>query len=78
MSMQPVQDGLFTKLFWIWIGLLISVLVFWSLRHLWLKYHPPLEVRTKHSRRLAKRLRENQALRFQSRSPKRPRSRDHH
>ena len=49
-----------------------------SLRHLWLKYHPPLEVRTKHSRRLAKRLRENQALRFQSRSPKRPRSRDHH
>lgn len=78
MSMQPVQDGLFTKLFWIWIGLLISVLVFWSLRHLWLKYHPPLEVRTKHSRRLAKRLRENQALRLQSRSPKRPRSRDHH
>ena len=78
MSMQPVQDGLFTKLFWIWIGLLISVLVFWSLRHLWLKYHPPLEVRTKYSRRLAKRLREKQALRFQSRSPKRPRSRDHH
>lgn len=78
MSMQPVQDGLFTKLFWIWIGLLISVLVFWSLRHLWLKYHPPLEVRTKYSRRLAKRLRETQALRFQSRSPKRPRSRDHH
>lgn len=37
MSMQPAQDGLFTKLFWIWIGLLISVLVFWSLRHLLLK-----------------------------------------
>ena len=78
MSMQPVQDGLFTKLFWIWIGLLISVLVFWSLRHLLLKYHPPLEERTKYSQRLANRLRERQALRLPSRPPKKPRSHDHH
>jgi hypothetical protein len=32
MSMQAAQVALFAKLFWIWIGLLISVFVFWRLR----------------------------------------------
>ena len=31
MSMQAAQVALFAKLFWIWIGLLISVFVFWRL-----------------------------------------------
>ena len=76
--MQPVQDGLHTKLFWIWIGWLISVLVFWSLRNLWLKYRPPLDMQTKYSRRLAKRLRDRQALRLRSKPPKKSRPHDHH
>lgn len=75
MSLQVVQDGLFAKLFWIWISLLISVFVFWRLRHLWLKFHPSLDVRTKYSRRLAKRLRERQARRLKSTTHKRPRVR---
>ena len=33
MSLQVAQGGLFAKLFWIWISLLISVFVFWRLRH---------------------------------------------
>ena len=55
MSMQAAQVALFAKLFWIWIGLLISVFVFWRLRRIWLKRHPPMAVRVKYSRRLAKR-----------------------
>lgn len=54
MSMQAAQVALFAKLFWIWIGLLISVFVFWRLRRIWLKRHPPMAVRVKYSRRLAK------------------------
>ncbi len=34
MSMQAAQVALFAKLFWIWIGLLISVFVFWRLRRI--------------------------------------------
>lgn len=75
MSLQVAQDGLFAKLFWIWISLLISVFVFWRLRHLWLKLHPPLDVRTKYSRRLTKRLRDRQALRLKCRTPRKPRPR---
>ncbi|WP_238385780.1 hypothetical protein, partial [Acidovorax sp. SD340] len=61
MSMQAAQVVLFAKLFWIWIGLLTSVFVFWRLRRIWLKRHPPMAVRVKYSRRLAKRLRDRQA-----------------
>lgn len=50
MSMQAAQGGLFAKLFWIWISLLVSVFVFWRLRHMWLKRHPPMDVRTKLNR----------------------------
>lgn len=75
MSLQGIQDSLFAKLFWIWIGLLISVFVFWGLRHLWLKFHPPLEVRPKYSRRLAERLRNRQATRLKCRPPRKPRHR---
>ena len=78
MSMQAAQGGLSTKLFWIWIGLLISGFVFWRLRHMWLKRHPTMEIRTKYSRRLAKRLRERQALRFKCRTTETPRNRRRH
>lgn len=73
MSMQVAQVALFAKLFWIWIGLLTSVFVFWRLRRIWLKRHPPLDVRLKYSRRLAKRLRDRQAMRLKYR--KAPKSR---
>ena len=73
MSMQAAQVALFAKLFWIWIGLLISVFVFWRLRRIWLKRHPPMAVRVKYSRRLAKRLRDRQAMRLKHR--KTPKSR---
>ena len=78
MSMQAAQVALFAKLFWIWIGLLISVFVFWRLRHIWLKRHPPMEIRTKYSRRLAKRLRERQAVRLKCRTTGKPQNRRRH
>ena len=43
MSMQAAQVALFAKLFWIWIGLLISVFVFWRLHVLpavWERHDP--------------------------------------
>jgi len=58
MSSQVAQGELFIKLLWIWISLLISMFVIWRLRHLWLKCHPPLDVPTKYSRRLSKRLKD--------------------
>lgn len=64
MSSQVAQEELSIKLLWIWISLLISMFVFWRLRHLWLKCHPPLDVRTKYSRRLSKRLKDRQAMRL--------------
>ena len=67
MSMQAAQVALFAKLFWIWIGLLTSVFVFWRLRRIWHKRHPPMAVRVKYSRRLAKRLRDRQAMRLKHR-----------
>ena len=73
MSMQAAQVALFAKLFWIWIGLLTSVFVFWRLRRIWLKRHPPMAVRVKYSRRLTKRLRDRQAMRLKYR--KTPKSR---
>lgn len=76
MSMQAAQVALFAKLFWIWIGLLISVFVFWRLRRIWLKRHPPMDIKIKYSRRLAKRLRDRQAMRFKHR--KTPKSRCRH
>lgn len=72
MSSQVYPDELFTKLFWIWISLLISVFVFWRLRHLWLKYHPPQEDKTKYSQRLSKRLRVRRAPRLKAKNPHRP------
>lgn len=62
MSMQAAQVALFAKLFWIWIGLLTSVFVFWALLRIWLKRHPPMAVKVKYSRRLAKRLRDRKRL----------------
>lgn len=47
MSMQAAQVALFAKLFWIWIGLLTSVYVFWRLRRTWLKRHPSMDVTNK-------------------------------
>lgn len=78
MSMPAAEGGLFAKLFWIWIGLLISVFVFWRLRHMWLKRHPPMEMRTTYSRRLAKRLRERQAVRLKCRTTGKPQNRRRH
>ena len=75
MSMQAAQVALFAKLFWIWISLLVSVFVFWRLRHMWLKRHPPMDVRTKYSRRLAKRLRDRQAMRLKYRNTPKSRHR---
>ena len=46
MSMQAAQVALFAKLFWIWIGLLISVFVFWRLRRIWLKRQVPAAATT--------------------------------
>ncbi|RYH65509.1 MAG: hypothetical protein EON54_05700 [Alcaligenaceae bacterium] len=65
MSTQVAHGGPFDKLFWIWLGLLTSVFVFWRLRGWWLKRRPrpAMEVKTKYSRRLAKRLRVRQAMR---------------
>ena len=56
MSMQAAQVALFAKLFWIWIGLLISVFVFWRLRRIWLKRHPPMAGGGKDRPRLGQRL----------------------
>ena len=78
MSMQAAQGALFAKLFWIWISLLVSVFVFWRLRHMWLKRHPPMDVRTKYSRRLAKRLRDRQITRLKCRTTGKPRHRRRH
>ena len=76
MSMQAAQVAPFAKLFWIWIGLLTSVFVFWRLRRIWLKRHPPMDIEIKYSRRLAKRLRDRQAMRLKHR--KTPKSRHRH
>lgn len=75
MSMLVAQTGPFAKLFWIWIGLLTSVFVFWGLRHMWLKRHPPIDAQAKYSRRLAKRLRDRQAMRLKCRCTGKPRPR---
>ncbi|PJI96518.1 hypothetical protein CLU85_1266 [Acidovorax sp. 69] len=75
MSMPADQGGLFAKLFWIWIGLLTSVFVFWRLRHMWLKRHPPIDGKAKYSRRLAKRLREQQSMRTKRPTTRKPRRR---
>ncbi len=72
MSSQVSPDELFTKLFWIWISLLISVFVFWRVRHFWLKYHPPKEDKTKYSKRLSKRLRVRREPRLKAKNPRRP------
>lgn len=65
MSMQVAHGGPFDKLFWIWLGLLTSVFMFWRLRGWWLKRRPrpPIGVKTKYSRRLVKRLRDRPAKR---------------
>lgn len=72
MSSQASPDQLFTKLFWIWISLLICVFVFWRLRHLWLKNHPSQDVKTTYSRRLSKRLRVHRALRLKVKKSRKP------
>jgi len=45
---------------------------------MWLKRHPPMEIRTKYSRRLAKRLRERQAVRLKCRTTGKPQNRRRH
>ena len=73
--MEPAHVGLFARQLGIWMGLLISVFVFWRLRRIWLKRHPPMAVRVKYSRRLAKRLRDRQAMRLKYRNTPKSRHR---
>lgn len=78
MAAPMTQLGLFAKLFWIWIGLLTSALGFWRLRRVWLKRHPPMDLRTKYSRSLARRLRDRQAMRLKCQRTKKARNRHRH
>lgn len=48
--------GLAAKLIWIWISLIVTVLTFWRVRHIWLKRHPERNKNLKYSQRLAKRM----------------------
>ncbi|RYF31901.1 MAG: hypothetical protein EOO23_00955 [Comamonadaceae bacterium] len=75
MSMLASQGAFLSIVFWSWIGLLISVFVFWRVRHLWLKRSPPLNDRSTYSQRLAKRLRDRQAKRLESQPVSKPRHR---
>ncbi|CAN7420351.1 MULTISPECIES: hypothetical protein [Pseudomonadota] len=62
--------GLAAKLFWIWISLIVTVITFWRVRHMWLKRHPERDKGLKYSQRLAKRLRDRRVLQLQSRQGK--------
>nr|WP_296336202.1 hypothetical protein [uncultured Acidovorax sp.] len=54
------------QLIWIWISLIVTVLTFWRVRHIWLKRHPERNKNLKYSQRLAKRMRDRRLAQLRS------------